>query len=888
MSQLLFAVFMAICATAQTARMPLPYHFEESAAYRWMHKPVMESRLLADMESLTGWSTKGKCEMTLGTGHVKDGTHSLRLRTTSRTPGDVLGASQRNFGYTGVYRSFAGEDWTKFNRISFWLYPNLPGWRVVNLRLVLTNEGKERLPDVYDNDGNNSLIGLINHQWNYVVWEIPSLPRDKITSLGFVCRRQGNEPEASDTLTFDIDHLTLDRVQADYDEGWKVAPGKIAFSHTGYRSGSNKTAVASGLAARRFELIDQDTGAVVLDKPVQTPGEFQVMDFSEVTRPGRYAIRAGNQQTPAFPVGDGVWRETITKVINFFYTERCGWDVPGSHRICHRDWMAGHDGRNMQINGGWHDAGDLSQGLVNTAEAVYSMLRLAEVCRQRGDQDLARQLIEEARWGLDWVHKTSFGDGYRVTWSTMGLWTDGVRGDNDDITARAVNSPFENYLAAAAEALAYRVLRESDPELAAYSLKMARQDWKAGEGNGGAEPIVVAASGIVASLDLWEATGEKQYADRALELSPVILTSQEHGYQGRKVPITGYFYTDPGKTAVFRSFHRGHDQAPVVALARLCKAFPNDSHWMEWYSAATLYSEYYLKAMARYTEPYSVLPSSIFREDEYLRQPESRREAFRRQVLNGVPLGNGYYLRRFPVWFDFRGHYGTVLSETKALSAAARLRQDPELERLAELQLQWVVGRNPFAMSTMFGEGHDYPPLYSAMSGNLVGALPVGIETRGNNDAPYWPNSNYPNWKEVWVHPASRWLWILADLLAAPPQDPPSIRLTQEPASDGGVQIRLEARGEGRHRFVLRPWNLDVTAPDREVDLKPGVTVSIIWKARPATAGSPWVALAIEDGDVSRRREVTGITGVHGSARHSIPGHSRERVERHGMVATLN
>ena len=31
----------------------------------------------------------------------------------------------------------------------------------------------------------------------------------------------------------------------------------------------------------------------------------------------------------------------------------------------------------------------------------------------------------------------------------------------------------------------------------------------------------------------------------------------------------------------------------------------------------------------------------------------------------------------------------------------------------------------------MYGEGYDWTPLYSVRSGQMVGALPVGIETKG-------------------------------------------------------------------------------------------------------------------------------------------------------------
>src|ERR1700751_4514824 len=87
-------------------------------------------------------------------------------------------------------------------------------------------------------------------------------------------------------------------------------------------------------------------------------------------------------------------------------------------------------------------------------------------------------------------------------------------------------------------------------------------------------------------------------------------------------------------------------------------------------------------------------------------------------------------LRRFPVWFDFRGNSSVLLSEAKAVSLAARLRGDLEAADLAQKQAEWLVGRNPFAASVMYGEGYDWTPLYSVRSGQMVGALPSASRPR--------------------------------------------------------------------------------------------------------------------------------------------------------------
>ena len=101
-----------------------------------------------------------------------------------------------------------------------------------------------------------------------------------------------------------------------------------------------------------------------------------------------------------------------------------------------------------------------------------------------------------------------------------------------------------------------------------------------------------------------------------------------------------------------------------------------------------------------------MLPASIYKDDEYLKAPVNARESFRKQVLNGIPLGAGHYLRLFPVWLNYRGHFGTVLPQTQVLASAAHLRGDLEAAQLSQQQLEWVIGRNPFAQSVMWGEGY--------------------------------------------------------------------------------------------------------------------------------------------------------------------------------------
>ena len=866
-------------ADGQSPRPLMPIEFVNSAEYAWLGKTVHASRSLDDMTQPSTWRFSGTGELTFPEEAGPGGMRVLRVDVRMFT--DTPAPTRNRLSSVNLQRAFPGEDWRAYNRISMWIRPEVSGFPMLPLQIALRNDGDEKVPDRYNREGTH-YVTLAKSGWQQVVWEIEPLARDRVTMLeiGYWVNKMLASP--GDRVAFEIGRLELQRVDPDHHTGWNVAPGRISFSHTGYQVGASKTAIASGLTATQFSLLrvnDNALGEVVLQKPVETVttrlGTFQQMDFSEVNTAGTFVIRAGGVTTRPFRIASDVWTGTVWKALNFFYGNRCGYDVPGSHGVDHLDWLATHGDQRIVMSGGWHDAGDLSQGVINTGEATYAMFALAERLRARGGDDaLVARLIEEAQWGLDWVLRVRFPGGYRMGFASHNLWTNNIVGDADDRSRDARNNPNANYIAAAAEAIAYRVLKDADPALAARSLRTAEEDWSHAivgvEGPStwhtpafAATRMELAGIGITASVELYRATGHRKYADKAAELARVVVASQQKRRVGTEFPLSGFFYTGPDRDTLFHQFHRAADQAPIVALAQLAEALPDHADWMSWYSAIALHAEYQKRA-ATTTAPYGVLPSYVYRVGDERMVPDSgalhgaTKAAYRAQVVSGMAMGDGWYLRAFPVWFARRGNFGILLSQAKSLSAAARFRDDSSATDLAQRQAQWIVGRNPFVQSTMYGEGYDWAQQYSVSSGDFVGSLPVGMQSRGDTDLPYWPSQNMYVYKEVWVHPVARWLWLMADLLDAPRDsisDAVSFSTQTIGAPNGDVVVRLTATGQGTHTFAVRAENLTVERPSRSVTLQPGRPMTVEWRARRVARDLPWAAVVIPNADVSRRRE---------------------------------
>jgi hypothetical protein len=93
---------------------------------------------------------------------------------------------------------------------------------------------------------------------------------------------------------------------------------------------------------------------------------------------------------------------------------------------------------------------------------------------------------------------------------------------------------------------------------------------------------------------------------------------------------------------------------------------------------------------------------------------------------------------------------------------------------------------------------------------------------------PYWPAANCYNYKEVWVHPSSRWLWILQDL-AGPAQvegqgeekETKPVEF-QDAASGKVAAVRPDAAGKFRAALPRGRYIVRQGERQREIVLVPG------------------------------------------------------------------
>ncbi|MDR2585800.1 MAG: glycoside hydrolase family 9 protein [Prevotellaceae bacterium] len=754
------------------AHKEMTHDISECAETRWLNKKVESYITLHSGNGTQNVSTSGTATLLTSNEIIFEEKNCICLTVDTKIENIQPRPS------CGIDFTFKKIDLTPYNRISVWLYPALTGFQNFYFHISIGNPGKSQM----------HAPSLLPNTWNRVTLEIADVERNAVERMTISPFLGGCPPEALPQLKLYIGEIRAEKVDADDDYGWELKD-RIAYCHSGYLPKMKKIAIAQNVKDKNFRLYDVKN-RLVYETPVHKTdhesGTFYELDFSDFSTCGTYYIKVDDRQTKPFVIDDNALDGSIWKSLHFLRSLRCGEDVAGVHSACHLNCKSTHPQTQVTVPnfGGWHDAGDLSQFEICTAEMAQAVIELALKVKER-DQKLYNRLLEEAKVGVSWLLRTRLGDGHRALAVNYGMWRDNVvTPDNKSIfTNPTENGPFENFLASAACVVAAGAFKEVDSIFADWCLRAAEADFAFGKEGyekglftvrwGTSVDAQVCGAGAFAAAELYTITGKEEYVTVGAQFAKTILACQKSENPNWKIPIRGFFYEDPAQTKTLTYEHRGHEQSPIQGLARLYELVPRHPDRSLWKRGLELYQEYIYKT-CELAPTFHLLPAHIYELDKLnierftIRGNEAviaRGYAdIVAQVKAGIKLGEGAYLRVLPA-ASRRGFHATLLSKAKAVSIVGRILNDPNMTQIAMNQIEWVLGKNPFASSTMYGEGYNYHPLYVAYSHQMVGSLPVGIKTKGDADLPYWPVMNNAVYKEIWGHTTGKYLFVIADIV---------------------------------------------------------------------------------------------------------------------------
>jgi len=272
---------------------------------------------------------------------------------------------------------------------------------------------------------------------------------------------------------------------------------KIVVNQLGYLPTGDKKAYWLSPSKEQVSLVSladsMSTNEQVLTFPVSN--ELSVINFSNITVPGWYQLQSNSMTSTPFQISKNVYHGLSQRLVKALYLQRSGSVItnqetgmnrPKSHTqdaVIFRSDAFHETGTQLDMTGGWYDAGDYGKYVATTTITVS---RLLEAYRQAPDlfdvgnenKQLLPLILAEAIYGLKWLEKMQREDGAVYRKVSGARWPGKVVPWQDTQTRYiyGISTP-ETAKFAATMAFASRVLKNQRPELARDYLKSAIHAW---------------------------------------------------------------------------------------------------------------------------------------------------------------------------------------------------------------------------------------------------------------------------------------------------------------------------------------------------------------------------------------------------------------------------
>ena len=376
---------------------------------------------------------------------------------------------------------------------------------------------------------------------------------------GETMEAEGVDPESlsGHQVYFDNFSLTVADASAAVAKAEDPDAKGIRVNQVGYRPGAVKAAVLAGLdeGSDSFRVVSADTGETALEgalgEAADNPwaGERdRVADFTALDAPGEYYLEyADGVQSPRFSVGEDVYGDLFRQTVKMLYLQRCGVALDAgvagdyAHPECHTALATiyGTD-EQIDVSGGWHDAGDYGRYVVSGAKAAADLMLAAEARGALTDDigtpdsgDGLDDLLQEAKFELDWMLKMQAESGgvyHKVTCRNFPSFVMPEEETDELIVCPISNTATGDF--AAVMAMGARLMADAWADDAAKYLAAAERAWtyldahKGDPGFTNPEDVVTGEypddndsdEYFWAATELHRATGKPEYRDAAAEL----------------------------------------------------------------------------------------------------------------------------------------------------------------------------------------------------------------------------------------------------------------------------------------------------------------------------------------------------------------------------------
>jgi len=135
-----------------------------------------------------------------------------------------------------------------------------------------------------------------------------------------------------------------------------------------------------------------------------------IIDFSAIEARGSYRVELEDKTSSyTFEIRNDVYRRIIDSLLHFLRAQRCGNTKPELHKPCH---LYDATNINLDLTGGWHDAGDFLKFTRSESYTTYTLLLSYEINKENYsklfsdlDHNGTADVLDEAKIGLDYLVK---------------------------------------------------------------------------------------------------------------------------------------------------------------------------------------------------------------------------------------------------------------------------------------------------------------------------------------------------------------------------------------------------------------------------------------------------------------------------------------------------
>jgi len=546
---------------------------------------------------------------------------------------------------------------------------------------------------------------------------------------------------------------------------------RVLVNHIGFTPSAGKHVVVIDPPEPKFSVYQQWNGEKFsgpLIKVDQDLGSGWVGDFTALRDEGVYFIRCGGLNSHPFTISKTAYEMPLRTTLIYFNWQRCGDSRSGWNAPCHTDdGILADTGAHIDLAGGWHQSGDLRKWTWGTS---FGLLGLGMTDLKRSPRWDAGQIAEEFRWGNQYFQKMVRPDGGLMDTVNMPL------GWGPRKFYRQDGSLMSHYVVVAGQAIGARMFAKKDPAYSRKCLDLAKQMWTYSAGLGAdfklyRLPEIPAchefwatafdayypgscfdqALKTYAAMRLAEAEPGGPWLDQAVQASTALAKLQFDGDPALD-PATACFREAPGKDSL-----NGFNSSISLGLIGMCDLIernPGHPALAAWRNTVSKVARQ-MRIMSE-RNPWGLVPCIWYSKD-----PGGGRKG-----------GSGFYRCLPALGLNGQGPNTDILAAALFLRRAAAVLKEPAYDALAWRQLDWILGCNPLAASTVEGIGYNQiwryvPNEFFPPTPQIPGAVMVGIEG-DDKDLPVHDRPHFPmvGRSEYDMPVTAEFLWLLAEITA--------------------------------------------------------------------------------------------------------------------------